>query len=536
MAKKNTTARPRVATRQGKTVPGFRAAAGELASRSRLGSRAGITYGGKRDLYEALGYKRSLAPADYRERFDRNAVAARIIEAKPQSTWRGGGVIIENETPDIETPFETAYDALNRRLNIWSCFQQVDILAGFGHYAIILIGAPGKLDEPLKRVRSADDILYLQPYSEADAPVATWDNDPQSARFGQPVTYNLSRPNPSSLSPILTDVASQRNRTAGRAVHFSRVIHIADGLLDDRINGIPRLERCWNLLDDLDKVTGGGAEAFWRRADAGLQVDVDPEMELEPPDEAALDDEIDDYVHGLRRVVRTRGVKMNPLTSAVAGIKDPIDGIMSQLSAGTGIPQRILMGSERGQLASTQDDDNWTARIADRRKDFAGPMVVIPTLERLVVLGALPPPAQPFEPRWPEVDNLDDLQKATVAGKWAVINKDMGEVVVLPNEIRDRLLGLPPLEEVADPEDLVIEGEIVEEDQRSLPEKTDDRQLSARTRRVALFKKKWACMSFHKRLAYLQKNFPEQFPKTAVLKRVAQQKLLTKGTSRAKKG
>lgn len=486
-------------------------ATGELINRSKLGNLSGVTYNGRRDLFEALGYKRRLTAADYRQRFERNAVAARIIEAKPQATWRGGGVIIEDETPDIETEFEMAYEALNRRLKIWSVFQQVDTLAGLGHYAIILIGAPGKMDTELKKVRSADDIIYLQPYSEADAPVAVWDNNPESPRFGQPIMYSLSRQNPQSLSPILTNAQQGNNRMAGRPVHYSRVIHVADGMLDDRINGIPRLERCWNNLDDLDKVTGGGAEAYWRRADAGLQVDVDAEMELEPDDEAALDEEIDEYVHDLRRVVRTRGVKMTPLTSAVAGIKDPIDGIMSQISAGTGIPQRILMGSERGQLASDQDDDNWLSRISDRRRDFAVTVVVHPTLDRLIEIGALPKPVEDYNPRWPEIDNLDDVQKAQVGKDWASINKDMGQVVVLPNEIRDRLLGLPPLEDVADMAELtpgtidpnVIEGELVDDEPKKLPG-----QVAAKRK---AFAKKWACLSFTKKMAYLRKKFPDRF-------------------------
>ena len=487
----------------------------ELVSRSQLGAAAGITYGGKRDLYQALGYKRLLFPADFRQRFDRNAVAARIIEAKPQATWRGGGVIIEDETPDIETDFEKAFEALNRRLKIWKVFQQVDILAGMGHYAIILIGAPGKLDQPLLKVKSPDEIMYLQPYSEASAPVARWDNDPASPRFGQPVTYTLTRPNPTTFSPIIAPIQESNNRTAGMPIHYTRVIHVADGLLDDRINGLPRLERCWNNLDDLDKVTGGGAEAFWRRADAGLQVDVDPEMELEPNDEAGLDEEIDEYIHGLRRVVRTRGVKMNTLTSAVAGIKDPIEGIMSQISAGTGIPQRILMGSERGQLASTQDDDNWTARISDRRKDYAGPTVTNPTIDRFIEIGALPAPKMDYSPRWPEIDNLDDVQKATVAGMWANINKDMGQIVVLPNEIRDRLLGLPPLEDIADPN--VIDGEIIDGEVIGGPEATPQLapgQVAAMRKR---FETKWACLSFNKKVAYLRKRFPEKFGKQRTL-------------------
>lgn len=482
----------------------------DLVSRSQFGVTAGITYDGRRDLFEALGYKRRLTVLDYRARFERNAVAARIVEAKPQATWRGGGVIVEDESPDTETEFEAAYIALDRRLKIWHNFAIADILAGLGYYSVILIGVRGqnRMDQPLTKVSSPDDIIYLQPFSQMDSPVATWDNDAGSERYGRPVLYSLSRHNPTSLSPILTTQTINNNRMSGRPVHFSRIIHIADGMLDDRINGLPRLERCWNLLDDLEKITGGGAEAYWRRADAGLQVDVDPEMEMEPDDEAELDNEIDEYVHDLRRVVRTRGVKMTPLTSPVAGIKDPIEGVMGQISAGTSIPQRILMGSERGQLASDQDDDNWTTRIADRRKDFATVVVVHPTLDRFIELGALPTPKDDYDARWPEIENSDDVQKAQIGKDWAQINKDMGQVVVLPNEIRDRLLGLPPLEDVADPDQLMLPAG---ETPPAVEPKSTPERIAAKKRKFRTFKRKWGLMTLNQKRSFLRKKFPEKF-------------------------
>jgi hypothetical protein len=34
---------------------------------------------------------------------------------------------------------------------------------------------------------------------------------------------------------------------------------------------------------DLEKVVGGGAEAFWRRADRGMQLDLDPTIDVSEP-------------------------------------------------------------------------------------------------------------------------------------------------------------------------------------------------------------------------------------------------------------
>src|SRR5580765_2559090 len=127
-----------------------------LTFRSRLANIAGISFGGKRNMYEALGYQRELFPQDYRSRYRRNEVANRVVKALPKATWRGGAEVVEDNT-DKMTAFEQAWVDLESRLRIWTVFQRADILAGIGRYAIILIGAPGKMDEPLESC-SADEI------------------------------------------------------------------------------------------------------------------------------------------------------------------------------------------------------------------------------------------------------------------------------------------------------------------------------------------------------------------------------------------
>ena len=496
MKRRGPSARSKLSVREIVSDPTFRALVSAVASRSQLANVAGYQYNGRRDMYQALGYPRILFPLDYRARFNRDAVAARIVEAKPQSTWRGGGEVIEDQDPNSETEFEKQWGELDERLTIWSMFQRADILAGLGRYAVLLIGAPGDLDKPLAAVGNQKEIYYLTPYSELDAQIQVFDINEKSPRFGQPEFYGIARMTASTVITPAPEIGISVSTTSygGKRVHHSRVIHLADGLLDDHIYGLPRLERCWNLLDDLMKVTGGGAEAYWRRADAGLQVDVDPEMDLSPEDEAQLDDEIDEYIHKLRRVVRTRGVKMQPLTSLVSGIKDPIDGIMSQLSAGTGIPQRILMGSERGQLASTQDDDNWTERITDRRRDYAKPVVARPFINRMISINALPKPEQ-YEVAWPELNNLDEVQRSKVAEIWAGINKDMGQEVVTANEIRDRLLGLPSRDDLEGPAPSV--------------EAVKEGFEAAKNKR--LFLRKYMCLSMEARSRY----FPNR-PTTSI--------------------
>lgn len=414
-----------------------------LNFRSRLANIASRTFGGKRDLYRVLGWKRQLEVWDYRARYKRNAVANRIVKALPQAMWHGGAVLYDNDDPDVETPFETAFNDLNDRLQIWKTFQIADTLAGIGRYSIILIGAPGPLDQPLERC-GPDNIEYLQAYAEEDATIRQFDVDIESPRFGQPTMYLVKR-------AAMTSPDAVNQSVVGKPVHWTRVLHIADGLLDDKIYGEPRLECVWNLLDDLEKVHGGGSEAYWKRADPGRIFDVDPTLDVPEPELKKFREEIHDFDNELKRTMLTRGMKATTLSSQVADFKSPIDTLISLISAGTGIPQRVLMGSEQGKLAAKQDSANWDNRVTDRQVAWANPSVIRPFVDRLILLGALPEPAADgYDVRWSSIQKMDDEQRANIAKEWASLNQSTGETVVTGQEIRTRVLGLEPLDEVED--------------------------------------------------------------------------------------
>ena len=63
-----------------------------LVNRSNLASRLGVmTYGGDRDLYQALGYPKTLTFTDnYLPQYIRNEVAKAIIDRPVRAAWRGG--------------------------------------------------------------------------------------------------------------------------------------------------------------------------------------------------------------------------------------------------------------------------------------------------------------------------------------------------------------------------------------------------------------------------------------------------------------
>lgn len=402
------------------------------------------TYLGRRNVSLALGYEPTLRPRDYRARYERGGIAARIVDFFPCAAFTKGAMLVETDDPDQVTQFEDQTAQLLDRLDGLDKLKRAAILAGLGRYSVLVIGtvapkgsAPGDLSTELPRMSGPDQIGYLQPLSEDRAQLGKLDTEPTSARFGLPVSYNINFGS--------SAVDGGGIHLASREVHWSRVIHIARGTLEDDIYGDPILRRVWNYLDDLDKIEGGGAEAAWRRMDPGLHLNLDKELELNDTQEDELLEHLDEYQHGLRRTLTTRGAEVTPLNASVATFKANVETIISLISAATGISQRILAGSERGQLASEQDRNNTGDRITEYKDFFAWP-VTRALIQRLIDYGALVTPAQ-FTIAWPEEDQLTEVECADVALKYAQANRTSGKTIITTSEIRDRVLGMEPLEE-----------------------------------------------------------------------------------------
>lgn len=419
---------------------GLRSLTSFLVERSAWARKVGLdTFLGKRNVSEALGYLDLITPIEYRVRYERGGLAGRIVDVYPTATWRGGIDIYEDEDPDNDTKFELDVKELMERLKLWSKFKRADRQCGLGQYSVILLGAAGSWETELpKSTKGSKGLLYVTPFSQEDATIDTYDENPQSERFGQPLGYKLNR--------------KRVKGPTDRPVHWSRCIHLVEDPLDDELCGQPRLQRPWNRLDDLEKVIGGGSEAFWIRATQGLHIDIDKDMKFDPKSEEAKSfaKMIEEYAHKLTRIIRTRGAKVTSLGSDVADFSAQADAIVTQIAGMIAVPKRILTGSEMGQLASGQDRDNWDTQVADRRTSHAEPVVVRPFFDRLIDYGYVAKPVE-YYVGWPETANMTETERAEGAKAWAATNQTNIEPVFTSDEIRDHWYDMEPL----NPDDLL---------------------------------------------------------------------------------
>ena len=413
----------------------------ELITRMRMASMLGMQYSNDRDLYKLYGYKRELTYDDYWQHYKRQDMAKAIIDRPIKDCWRGPLVLLESDD-DQDTQFEKQWKELEKTLKLRNKFIRLDKLTGLGRYGVLFFGLndADDLSGLINPVSGTPELLYVRPFGEDLATVDTYVIDPRDPRYGQPELYEIK------LAKV---VKGSHVAITPVKVHHSRVMHITDSPLDSEIYGTPRLEVVFNRLMDLEKLVGGSAEMFWKGARPGFQGKVDKEFTLGEDELKKLEDQWEEYEHSLRRLITSEGVDLEALQSQISDPKGHVEVQITMISAVTGIPSRVLTGSERGELASSQDTEHWNTLIQARREEFAEQSIIRPFVEKCVELGVLPEPDKDktFSVQWEDLFAVGDKEKAEVGRIRASALKEytsnsMSEIVVPPQAFYQFFLGL----------------------------------------------------------------------------------------------
>jgi len=410
----------------------------------------GVTHGGTRDTYAAFGYPHELRFDDFLAMYQRGGIASRIVKAPTQSTWRDIPVIRDekgdsakktdkdgnpnkNYSPFVEK-VETFFDANN----VFHYLERADRIAGIGQYSILVMGFADGLD--LSRPMSGKHkLIYLQPYSEKSAQIASFENNPANPRYGLPLTYRVQQSTPSAGGRVMSRAIS---------VHHSRVLHIAENLEENDVYGMPRLLSVFNNLIDLHKVSGASAETFWLNSRPGVNFSIDKDATIDAETKAAMKQQVEDFSNQLKRYMTTQGVTAQTINAQIADPKSNFDILISQIAGAAGIPQRILIGNEQGQLASGQDENNWSDRVKERRENYATPRILNPFVKKMIETGNLDQPNGTFWIEWPETALPPEkiaalnLQKAQTLSAYA--NSPAAATIVPEAEFRTDFLGMSP--------------------------------------------------------------------------------------------
>lgn len=400
----------------------------------------------RRDINAEAGYADTaqLTCYDFGKLYDREPIAARVVDVLADESWMAYPEIYESENPDELTAFEQRWKELATMLRggskfmghigspVWEYLQRLDRLCGVGRYGVMLLGVSDGKDLSVEPSGSAPrDLLFLRVFDERSVQINKVDTNVNSPRYGQPVEYNLELGEPigvakGQLEPAKVDV---------RRVHWKRIHHVADGLGSSEVYGVPRMQSVFNRLHDLRKLYAGSAEMYWRGAFPGLSIETNPRLGTHVKvDKDAMRSQMEQYMNGLQRYLTLTGMTAKSMAPQVVDPTPQIEVQIDAICIRLGIPKRIFKGSERGELASTQDEATFNDRLRSRQNGFITPRIIIPFIDRLIDLGVLPEP-ESYSVVWPDLDALTDDEKAQVAERRsrAMMNYTTGGVeTILP--------------------------------------------------------------------------------------------------------
>lgn len=420
----------------------------------------------RRDIGDECGWPKSPDPNLLKYLYDSDAIAARVVEVMAKETWQvtlkiSGGAAFDKSLDDVraglgdgEENYTLADDNSGDPLS--DVFFRADALSGIGSYGGIYLALDDGLDpaQPaggiteegsapvatpgLKNApkfstngngvanyrhtvtRNAEQVagrrvVGMLPLAETQARVLAWEGNRNSQRFGWPVSYQVYTIDPDMYwSGAMPTVQTM-------TVHWTRLVHVADIYHHPSASeavAYPRLRAVLPEVLDGRKISGADAEAFYRNAFLKLFFETHPQLGGDVlVDDEQLRDMMEQMDNGSQRHGRLSGMSANSVAPTVVDATPHQDAKIARICIKLGIPKRVFMGSERGELASGQDEDQHSDNVRGRQTRYAGPRVAGRTVNRLIYVGACAPPTDnrgKVKYEWPDIAKQDDETKAKV--------------------------------------------------------------------------------------------------------------------------
>lgn len=426
-------------------------------SLARLG--VGDDFDPRRSINEDCGYPATehIRDIDYKNMYVRNPIANRVVQILPMESWQVQPGIVEDEDPDNTTPFEARWNELGDNFQgkswrkdkennpVLEYLQRVDQDSGIGAYGVLLLGLDDSkpLHEPVEP-REGQDLTFLRVFDRSLVDIATWEQDTANPRFGKPTSYSLTFNDRLDVQETSAPMLQQGTNL----VHWTRIQHVADNLGSSDIYGTPRQRPVWNRLLDCRKLYGGSAEMYWRGALPGYSIQTHPQLGPDAViDVEASRDVIEQFINSLQRWMAIPGADVKSLAPQVVDPTAQIDVQIEAICIQGGYPKRVFTGSERGELASTQDTLRWNGRLMQRQENYITPRIIVPFVDRLIWLKVLPEPTDGYSVVWPDLSKLTAAEQADIAVKQtdAMAKFVQGEVsfgLMHPEDFLVRILGM----------------------------------------------------------------------------------------------
>lgn len=375
--------------------------------------------------------------------YTRNSLAAAGVDTTVGKTWETDPEIWETKEA-AESELESQIRQLFEDLHVWQSFAEADARSMVGGYAgaILRLRDGKKLDQPVEGYISGglEALVEIVPAWAGQLEVSEWDLDETSEDYGKPKMYQF---NESAIGNTTNaTVAAPRQF----AVHPDRVIIFSK---DRTTNCTSDLLPGYNDLIDAEKVKGAGGEGFWKNA-RGSQVlsSKDGNMDLRRmaksmglADETelleAINDQVEDFQKGFDKMLLLSNLEAKGLEVSLPSPEHFFNNPVNCFAASLRIPVKILLGSQTGERASTEDANEWAKTINARRSKRLKP-IIKDFLNRLERFGMIP--QKDYTIQWTDLTEASRAEKISRAETMSKINtsqiQSMGQPVWSSEEIR----------------------------------------------------------------------------------------------------
>lgn len=407
----------------------------------------------KHNHYRDFGYPEKLTFDQVYSMYQRNSIARAGVSKTVGKTWQEHPSLWESEVP-TESREESEIRQRFADLRVWQRLAETDRRSLVGGYsgAILRLADSKRFSEPVDRVPGGlDGLVEIIPAWAGQLTVSTWETDETSENYGQPTMYSFNEvqlPN-STVNP------STDTRTRSFELHPDRVVlWSADGT----VHAESVLAPGYNDLLTLEKVSGAGGEGFWKNAKSAPVLEIDKDAQLSEmakamgvqPEEVAdaMNDQVGDWQKGFDKLLMLQGMKATTLGITLPSPEHFFNIALQSFAASIQIPLKILVGSQSGERASTEDASEWAQVNMARRSDSVRPNILefVNRLERFGILKE-----HDWVLGWGDLTESTVSEKIERAVKMSEVNAktlsgpmDAGEVIFTGDEIRD-VVGYAPL-------------------------------------------------------------------------------------------
>lgn len=407
------------------------------SSTSWWGGSFGNDTNAKHNLFYDFGYPQvnALRFEHFYTLWKRNGLAHALCTQTVDKTWQTMPVLCDSPEQMLgESPLEKEVRQHFSRIRFWQWCKQVDERSLVGAYSgMIFQLADGKpYSEPVEFVPGGvQGIISAIPAWEGQLMPSRWDTDVQSPNYGRPQMFHYTE---SAVEPGI-------GKIRGFDVHPDRVfIWSSDGTL----NGLSRLEPCYNALLDAEKIRGAGGEGFWKNAKAQPVLEAEEDVDFNQlatmlgtdieglPD--ALDEVVSRWAKGFDVSLILQQMKAKTLEVSLPSPEHFFKAAVQDLCAAWPIPQKVLVGMQTGERASSEDDRAWSLNNMSRRANETIPNIM-QIVNRFESWGILP--ERDWTLHWDDLTAPTLTEQLTIAEKMGKVNQTAEEDIFTAGEIRE---------------------------------------------------------------------------------------------------